>query len=168
MQPHDNLDRLHISGDHYQLSLLLLDQVGHVVDAVLQHQGCGSSGASATGRLIGGLLLNALSLGLLGLGGVLGEQLEERHGLSAVQGEAELVEGSRHLQAVQQNLLLALDADVTGPLDKATDVTDGLHVASDTQVLRLAGHQLQRNQIPQMKLLPLDAANALLQYSGTK
>lgn len=46
----------------------------------------------------------------------------------------ELVDGGGHLQSLEQDALLALDADVLGPLDEASEVALGLDVASNSIV----------------------------------
>jgi hypothetical protein len=73
------------------------------------------------------LCLQSGLLGGLGLRGVLGQQLEERGGLSAVQRLAELVDCRGSLQPLVEDAALALQADILGPLDKAGHVAHGLH-----------------------------------------
>ena len=46
----------------------------------------------------------------------------------------ELVEGGRNLQSLEEDSLLALDADVLGPLDEAGQVSLGLDVTTDSKV----------------------------------
>lgn len=53
-----------------------------------------------------------------------------------VDGVGELVDGWWDLESLHENALLSLNADVLGPLDKASQVTDGLDVTTDTEVLR--------------------------------
>lgn len=71
-----------------------------------------------------------------------------------VQSLGELVQRGGDLQALQQHGLLALQADVLGPLDEATQITLGLHIATNAEVARalleqrvgggLLGHLLLR------------------------
>lgn len=58
------------------------------------------------GLLGGGDVLKALLLGLLVLGLVLHEQLEELGGLVLVERLAELVDGRGHLQPLHQDLVI--------------------------------------------------------------
>jgi hypothetical protein len=77
---------------------------------------------SGGGRLEASLFLE------LGLGAVLVEQLEELRGGVLVEGVGELRDGGGHLEALVQDDLLALEADVLGPLDEARQVGLGLDV----------------------------------------
>ena len=52
----------------------------------------------------------------------------------AVECAAELVDGRRHLEAVHEDALLSLDADILGPLDEARQVALRLDRATDAVV----------------------------------
>ena len=54
--------------------------------------------------------------------------------LVLLEGLAELVDGGGHLQSLHEDSLLALDANVTRPLDEAGQVTLGLDVSSKAEV----------------------------------
>jgi len=54
--------------------------------------------------------------------------------LVLVEGLLELVKGGRDLQSLEEDPLLALVADVLGPLDEAGQVALGLDVATDSKV----------------------------------
>ena len=60
----------------------------------------------------------------------------EPGGLVLVDAHVELVDGRRHLEAHQHDLLHALQADILGPLDEARQVALGLDVAADAVVAR--------------------------------
>merc|ERR1719198_1120436 len=58
-----------------------------------------------------------------------------RHGSALVESLGELVDGRRDLQALVQNLALALQAHVRRPLDVAAEVASRLDGATDAKVL---------------------------------
>jgi len=124
----NELDGVNIVRNDDEGSLLRLDEGNNVVQAVLDEQGllgvldllALSSLGSSSGET--GLLL------LLGLGAVLVEELEEMGGSVLVESVAELGDGRGNLEALVQDDLLALEADVFGPLDEAGEVTDRLDV----------------------------------------
>jgi len=134
-QEDNQLNGVNIVGDEDEGSLLVLNEANNVVQTVLD-----------VVRLLGDILL-LLALGdggglldetllLLGLGlrAVLGEELEGLGSGVAVQGVLELGNRRGDLQAHAQNLLLALEADIFGPLDEAGQVALGLDVLADTEV----------------------------------
>ncbi len=53
----------------------------------------------------------------------------------------ELVQHGRYLQALEQDPLLSLDADILGPLHESGQVTLRLDVVADTEVLRSPNEQ---------------------------
>lgn len=134
-QEDNELNGVNIVSDEDEGSLLVLNETDDVVQTVLD-----------VVRLLGDILL-LLALGdggslldetllLLGLGlrAVLGEELEGLGSGVAVQGVLELGNGRGNLEAHVQNLLLALEADIFGPLDEAGQVALGLDVLADTEV----------------------------------
>lgn len=134
-QEDNQLDRVNVVSNHNQLSLLLFDQGRDVVQTVLDDD-----------RLVG--LHNLLALGLssgkspktfallnLGFRAVLVQELEELSSRVLVQGLGELVNGWRHLQALVNDLLLALKTDVSGPLDETGHIALGLNVLANAEVL---------------------------------
>mmetsp|Transcript_27498 Transcript_27498/g.65558 ORF Transcript_27498/g.65558 Transcript_27498/m.65558 type:complete len:219 (+) Transcript_27498:232-888(+) len=135
-QPHDELNRVDIVGDAHELSLLLLAQLGDVVDAKLDADRLLLVLLRA-GLLLLRLTLHTLLLGLLVLRPVLVQQLEQVDGQVLVQRVLELVDRRRHLQPLVQHLALALDAHVLRPLDVAAEVTLRLNVLANSEVLRL-------------------------------
>jgi len=120
--------------DDDERGLLRLDERDDVVEAVLGEE-----------RLLG--VLDLLALGgrgggggetrlllLLGLRAVLVEELEELGRGVLVEGVRELRDGGGNLEALVEDDLLPLQADVFGPLDEAGQVTDGLDVLADAEV----------------------------------
>lgn len=65
---------------------------------------------------------------------LLGKELEHLGGLVAVQSTLELVDRGRHLQALLQDLLLALHAHVARPAHEAAEVALGLRVVQGERV----------------------------------
>jgi hypothetical protein len=65
---------------------------------------------------------------LLGFGAVLVEELEQLGGGVLVQSVGELGNGRGDLQALAEDDLLALKADILGPLDETGEVSLGLNV----------------------------------------
>jgi hypothetical protein len=132
-QVEDKFDRVNIIGNDDELSLLGLDQSNNVVQTVLDNNGLlgfnlltlSLGGSSSTETL---LLLSS------GLGSVLGSKLEELGSGVLVQNLGELVDGRRNLEALVQDLLLALKTDIFGPLDETRKIALGLNVLTDTKV----------------------------------
>ena len=131
----NQLNRVNVVSNQDEGSLLVLDQADNVVETVLDVVGLladillllalGDSGS---------LLDETLLLLSLGLRAVLGEELEGLGSGVAVQGALELSDRRGNLQTHVQNLLLALEADIFGPLDEAGQVALGLDVLADTEV----------------------------------
>merc|ERR1719335_38777 len=134
-QPADGLDRVDVVGDHDELSLLVLNQGGDVVQAELEaSRGLGVDGLTVLLGL-GGLGETLLLLGVslrLELLQEAGQGLE----LFLVDGVLELSDGRRDLQALEQDALLALDADVLRPLGEAGQVALRLDVTTDAELTR--------------------------------
>jgi hypothetical protein len=122
-------------GDQDERSLLVLDQTDDVVETVLDVVGLLGDVllllALGNG---GGLGVETLLLLGLGLRTVLVEELEGLGGGVAVQGVLELGNRGGNLQAEVEDLLLALKADVLGPLNEAAEVALGLDVLANAKV----------------------------------
>ena len=107
-------------GDEDKRSLLVLNETNNVVETVLD-----VVGLLADVLLLlalgdgGGLTLETLLLLGLGLRAVLVEELEGLGSGVAVQGVLELGDRRGDLETEVQDLLLALQTDVLGPLDEA-------------------------------------------------
>lgn len=130
-KPHNELNGLNVVSDDDQLSLLLLNEASDVLEAILDNVGL--LGLSLTSSLIlsGSEQTSLLLGGSLGSVGV--QELEEQCGGVLVEGLGELVDHRGNLQALEQNSALALNADVTRPLDKAGQVALVLQVATDAE-----------------------------------
>ena len=91
--------------------------------------------------LLGGRLGNGIKtslLLLLGLRAVLVQELEQLSSSVLVEGVRELGDGRGDLEALAENDLLALKADILGPLDEAGEVLlrlDVLAYGSDDEYL---------------------------------
>lgn len=131
----DKLDGVNVVGDEDQRSLLVLDETDDVVQTVLDSVGLLADILLLLALLDGGGLLEETLL-LLGLGlrAVFVEKLESLGGGVLVENVLELGQRGRDLQADLEDLLLALEADVLGPLDHARDIALGLDVLADTEV----------------------------------
>ena len=96
-------DRVDVMSDDDKLGLLLLNKVGHMLEAVLKNRGRsarvgGSSSFSATSSF------DALLLCSGGFRRVLAEELEELNSLVLAEGVLELVEDRRDLKTLLQDL----------------------------------------------------------------
>lgn len=145
-QEDDQLNRVDIVGDQNQGSLLVLDQANDVVQTVLD-------GVGLLGDILlllalldgGGLLQQTLLLLGLGLRAVLVEELEGLGSGVLVEDVLELGDRWGHLQAHVEDLLLALETNILGPLHHAGDIALGLDVLTDTEV---AGALLDERVLP--------------------
>lgn len=135
----DKLDRVNVVGDQDESRLLRLDEGDNVVETVLDDVGLLADVLLLLALGDGsGLLGETLLLVGLGLRAVLVEELEGLSGSVAVKNIVELGDGRGDLQAHVQDLALALQADVGGPLDEAGEVAPRLDVLANTEVLRAA------------------------------
>ena len=157
----DELNGVDIMSDDNERCLLGLNKRNDVVQAVLGEQrllvrldllvlGSSSSRGVETGLLL-----------LLGLGAVLVEELEELGRGVLVEGVRELGDGRGHLEALVEDDLLALQADIFGPLDEAGQVTDGLDVLAcdfeSKSVIRCRRSSLLGIDLPMPKFLGVDS-----------
>jgi len=131
----DEFNGLDIVGDEDERSLLVLNEANNVVETVLDSVGLLGNILLLLTLLDGGSLLEETLL-LLGLGlrSVLVEELESLGGGVLVKDLLELGDRRRHLQAHVENLLLALEADVFGPLDHAREVALGLDILPNAEI----------------------------------
>ena len=133
----DELDGVNIVGDEDEGSLLVLDKSDDVVQAVLDSEWLLADILLLLSLTDGsGLLVQTLLLVGLGLGSVLVEQLESLGGAVAVEDVVELSDRGWDLEAHRQDLALALQANIFGPLHRAREVAPGLHILSDAEVAR--------------------------------
>lgn len=134
-QEDDKLDGVNIVGDEDQRGLLVLDEADNVVETVLDSVGLLADILLLLALLDGGgLLEETLLLLRLGLGAVLVEELESLGSGVLVENVLELRKSRGNLQAHLEDLLLALEADILGPLHHAGDIALGLDVLADTKV----------------------------------
>ena len=156
----NQLNGVDVVGNQNKRSLLVLDEADNVIETVLDIV------RLLAGVLLllalsnsGGLAVKTLLLLDLSLRAVLVEELESLRGGVAVQSVLELGDRWRHLEAHVQDLLLALQAHILGPLDEAREVALGLDVLADTEV---AGAPLgQRVLVPLASLYMRDNVSSL-------
>lgn len=134
-QEDDQLDGVDVVGNQDQGGLLVLNQTDDVVQAVLDGVGLLGDVLLLLALLDGGSLLEQTLLLLdLSLRAVLVKQLEGLGSSVLVEHVLELGDRRRHLQAHVEDLLLALEADILGPLHHAGNIALGLDVLADTEV----------------------------------
>lgn len=134
-QEDDQLNGVDIVGDQDQGGLLVLNQANNVVETVLDSVGLLGNILLLLALLDGGSLLQETLLLLdLGLGTVLVKELEGLGGGVLVQDLLELGDRRRDLQAHVEDLLLALETDILGPLHHTGDIALGLDVLADSEV----------------------------------
>lgn len=134
-QENNQLNGVNVVSNQDKGSLLVLDEADNVVKTVLDVVGL-------LGDILlllalsdgGGLGVETLLLLDLGLGTVLVEELEGLGSGVAVQGVLELSNGRRDLETEVQDLLLALQTDILGPLDETAEVALGLDVLANAEV----------------------------------
>ena len=131
----DQLNGVNIVRDENQRGLLVLNQTNNVVETVL-----GGVWLLADILLLlalldgGGLLQQTLLLLGLALWAVLVEELEGLCGGVAVEDVLELGNRRWDLETEVQDLLLALETNILGPLHHTGEVATGLDILSDTIV----------------------------------
>lgn len=130
----DELNGVNVVADDDEGSLLGLNESDDVVETVLDVEGLlgilllvGGGGSSSS--LETGLLL------LFALRAVLVQELEELSSSVLVEGVGELSNGRGDLEALTEDDLLALKADILRPLDKASQVGLGTDVLPNAEVL---------------------------------
>jgi len=133
----DELNGVDIVGDGNKRRLLRLNESNDVVQTVFDKKRsfvvlgilllsiCGGSSDS----------LETSLLLLLGLWAVLVKQLEELCSSVLIESVGELSNGRRDFKTLVKNDLLALKADIFRPLDETRQVSLGLNVLADTEVL---------------------------------
>jgi hypothetical protein len=131
----NQLNGVNIVGDEDQGGLLVLNQADDVVETVLDGVGLLGDILLLLALLDGGSLLQETLLLLdLGLRAVLVEELESLGGGVAVKDVLELGQRGGDLEAQAEDLALALEADILGPLYHARKVSLGLDVLADAIV----------------------------------
>jgi hypothetical protein len=131
----DKLDGVNIVGDEDERGLLVLNEADNVVETVLDNIGLLADVLLFLALLDGrGFLEKTLLLLGLGLGTVLVEELEGLGSRVLVEDVLELRDRRRDLEAEVEDLLLALETDVLGPLHHARQVALGLDVLANAVV----------------------------------
>jgi len=133
----DELNGVNIVGNDNKSSFLGFDERDDMVKTVFDKQrllgilgvlvfvlGSGSGSSSQTSLLL-----------LLGFGAVLVEELEQLSGGVLVQSVRKLGDRRRDLEALVKDDLLALKADILGPLDETGEIGLGADVLANTEVL---------------------------------
>ncbi len=134
-QEDDELDGVDVVGNKDKSSLLVLDQADNVVETVLDSIWLLADVLLLLALLDGRSLLEETLL-LLGLRlrSVLVQDFEGLGGGVAVKDMLELGDRRRHLEAQVDDLALALETDILGPLHHAGEVAARLNVLTDTEV----------------------------------
>jgi hypothetical protein len=129
---------VNIVRDEDQRSLLILNQADDVVETVFDGIWLLADILLLLALLdCGGLLQQSLLLLGLALRSVLVQKFESLGGSVSVEDVLELGDRGWDLQAEVEDLLLALEADILGPLHHAREVSSGLDVLADTKVTGL-------------------------------
>lgn len=137
-QEDNELNGVDVISNDNEVGLLGLDEGNNVVEAVLDEEGLLAVSLGVLLLAIGDVLGNSVQAGLLlllRLGPVLVQELEESSGRVLVEGVAELGNRRGNLEALVKDNLLALEANVFGPLDEAGNIALGLDVLANTEVL---------------------------------
>merc|ERR1712086_70268 len=136
-EPDHELDRIDIVSDDDKLGLLLLDEGGDMVDTHLHGQRLLVGGVLVTCGNLRGLGGETLLLGSLGLRLEVVQQTEQGGRLTLVEGQGELVDRWRDLDALQECHLSPLEADVLWPLHETGEVTLVVHdVTTNAELAR--------------------------------
>jgi len=134
-QEDDELDWVDIVWNEDERGLLVLNQGNDVVETVLDGVWLLADVLLLLAVLdSGGLLEETLLLLGLGLWAVLVEELEGLGGAVAVEDVVELSDGWWDLEAHVQDLALALETNILGPLYGAGEVASWLDVLTNTKV----------------------------------
>jgi len=153
------LDGVDVVSNDNQLSLLLFNEGGHVVETELEMNGLLSL------LVLGGFSLRLKSKLLLlsVLGRVFSEELDKVGSLVLLESLSELVNGRGDLQSLEENSLLSLNTDVLGPLDKSGEVSLGLDVTTDSEVSRAL---LEKGALLSLISLATGSDDNLLSFSN--
>jgi len=133
-QENDEFDRVNIMSDDDEVGLLGLDKSDNMVETKLDKQWLlvlllflVGSGSRSSRHKTGLLLLFALRA-------ILVKELEQLNGRVLVESVVELSDGGRHLEALVQDDLLALKANILGPFDEAGQVCLRANVLTNAKI----------------------------------
>ena len=115
-----------------QLCFLLLNQSSDVVEAVFHNTRFLGLGCLALSHGLKTLFLLNLRLRL-----VLLQEAEEVGSCLLVKSHGELVDAWGDLESLVKSLLLSLETDIFGPFDESGEISLGLDISSNTEVLCL-------------------------------
>ena len=154
-QEDDQLNGVDIVGDEDQSSLLVLNQADDVVEAVLGSVWFLGDIFFLLTVFDGGSLLDQTLLLLnLALRTVLVQEFESLGGGVSVEDVLELSDRGRDLETEVQDLLLALQTDIFGPLHHTGKVATRLDVLADTIV---AGALLDKRVLYSLAIAIIDS-----------
>ena len=133
-EPNDDFDWVDIVSDNDELSLLGFDKGGNVLDTVNKSVGSSTSLWSKGLFALGGGLLKAVLLLLLGFWVILFKELEDLESRSLVKGVVEVVDCRWDLQALHEDAALALDLDILWPFGLGSHVwgNSGFFLSEET------------------------------------
>jgi len=135
-EPKHEFDGIDVVCNNYEKSLLLLDEIDNVVQAVLDEEWLfGVATALSSFRLCLCELGQSLLLGGLVFRLVLLEHTEELGGKVLIARLCELRNGGRDLESLSENLSLPLESNVLGPFDESGEVSLWLDILSDSEIL---------------------------------
>ena len=135
-QEDHQLNGVYVVGNHHQLSLLVLYQSGDCIDARSKDRWSLSRDIPFAGSFLLSTGQQPLLLFLLGLWPVLVGKFKQLGSCLPVQGLGELVNGRRNFEPLIEDGPLPLQPNVAGPFDEAREISLGLDVLPNAEVLR--------------------------------
>jgi len=132
-EPDDGLDGVNIVSNDDESSLLLLNELGDVVQTEFNRDGGLGAGVLVAGLILSGGLQSLVSL-LFVFGLDLSEEVQEGGGLISVDGLGELVDGGGNLQSLEEDSLLSLEQDVLRPSNVSGQISSGSDITTDSEV----------------------------------
>jgi len=121
-----------------KLGSLVFNQLGDVVKTELENDGFLGISVLLVLSLALSSTLESLLLLLRSFRGVLLQKLKEIGSLISIQSTGELVDLRRNLKSGEEDPLLSLEDDVLGPSDEPGQISLGLDITTNSEVLRLS------------------------------
>jgi len=121
-----------------KLGSLVFNQLGDVVKTELENDGFLGISVLLVLSLALSSTLESLLLLLRSFRGVLLQKLKEIGSLISIQSTGELVDLRRNLESGEEDPLLSLEDDVLGPSDEPGQISLGLDITTNSEVLRLS------------------------------
>jgi len=134
-QEDDDLNGLDVMGNDNELSLFLLYHANNSVDSAGQQEGLLGGLVSSTFHSLNSAGLQTFALLQFALRSVLIGELEELGSSLSIKSLVELVDCWWHLQTTLKDNMLSLEPDVFWPLNKVSQVTLGLDILTNAEVL---------------------------------